>query len=584
MAEKLEKKKYNNNILFESKNITNNSNHFFSSENKNKYKNKFYPKLNSDSLNFKKQIYSVTESKNKFQEFKENIYYNDKTNNNIKDESRKNQKFIRLKKGIQMKKKAKTSRNDKINNKNEIATENKLKNLNIGKVLAQKIESRNSETLNHSYSLDNYLNSSLSLGLKYKSPFQNEHLFKNNFVENIKNEKRKTELIQAIEKYKKFKTLIPSKSAERSYSCGNLKIHLNEDDSQSEIVGKRLEQINRIKIQNIINFEKLYENIHKKNYDKYKEEYQKRKTQCDNEQNHKKIFVRQLLREEKYIMDEDGKEKILEINQSVISNKTNINKDQLNDRNIFENERKIQEIKEKIKNSNQKIIISDKNIIKANNEKNNLFHQRRRSFPNNNNIKTFINSNNNKNKIFIKKHPSRPIINSSSKLNNNKIMNKKIINRKQYSQYNFFKNNIKNHSYREIKSFSKENEKGKNKNILRYNKKTLNDNFSKTNTKKQNTLRNNNNFININQTMENSYSSNDKRINLENKKNIFHLNRSYDSKGNSKNNFIYQIINKNKQNNISPRQLILFNLNNQSNSEINKNNNFIIINASNNCK
>ena len=77
---------------------------------------------------------------------------------------------------------------------------------------------------------------------------------------------------------------------------------------------------------------------------------------------------------------------------------------------------------------------------------------------------------------------------------------------------------------------------------------------------------------------------NNQRINIENNKNIFNSNRSFDSKGNSKNNFIYKDINKNKQNNISPRQFILFNLNNQNNSELNKNNNFIIINTSNDSK
>ena len=513
MDGRFKKKNYNNTLLFESKNINKNSKNSASTKIENQNNYKFHPDLNSSSPNFKKPLNSITENKNESQEFKENIFNNDKINN-IKDESRKKQKFIRLKKGIQITKKPKTSRNIKNNNKNKIIlTANndgqfdlkiQRKDMN-NKELRQKQGKRISETLNHSYSFDNYLNISSNLGFKYKSPFQNKQLFENSFVQSIKSEKRKTELIQALEKYKKFRSLIPPKTEKRFHSYRNLKKNFCETENETENVGKRLEQINRIKIQNIINFEKLYENIHKKNFDKYMDEYYKRKT-YDYGRNHKRIYVRQLLREEKYIIDDDGKEKIFEINQSVFSNKANMNKDEyLNDKNLQESEKKIKEFKEKIKNSNKKIIIYDKNSYRADNEKNN-FIQQRRSFPNNKDIKTFINnSNNDKNKIFIKKHPSRLKTNSSSNLNNNnKISNKKIININQYSERKFLDNNIKNHSFREIKKVSKDNEKGKNQNILRYNKKTLNDNFYKDNNKRQNTFRNNNNFINKNQTSENT--------------------------------------------------------------------------------
>ena len=358
MDERFKKKKYNNTLLFESKNINKNSKNSASTKIENQNNYKFHPDLNSSSPNFKKPLNSITESKNESQEFKENIFNNDKINN-IKDESRKKQKFIRLKKGIQITKKPKTSRNIKNNNKNKIilTTNNdgqfdlkiQRKDMN-NKELRQKQGKRISETLNHSYSFDNYLNISSNLGFKYKSPFQNKQLFENSFVQSIKSEKRKTELIQALEKYKKFRSLIPPKTEKRFHSYRNLKKNFCETENETENVGKRLEQINRIKIQNIINFEKLYENIHKKNFDKYMDEYYKRKT-YDYGRNHKKIYVRQLLREEKYIIDDDGKEKIFEINQSVFSNKANMNKDEyLNDKNLQESEKKIKEFKEKIKN------------------------------------------------------------------------------------------------------------------------------------------------------------------------------------------------------------------------------------------
>lgn len=77
-----------------------------------------------------------------------------------------------------------------------------------------------------------------------------------------------------------------------------------------------------------------------------------------------------------------------------------------------------------------------------------------------------------------------------------------------------------------------------------------------------------------------NYYPNNKQIIFEKNKNKFHSNRSYDSKGISKNNSLYEITNKERQNNVGSRQFIMFNLNNQNNLEQNKNNNFIIINAS----
>ena len=86
-----------------------------------------------------------------------------------------------------------------------------------------------------------------------------------------------------------------------------------------------MEQRNRIKIQNIVNFDKVYENIkNRKKLDKYNDENEKRKTEYNQRKNNKEIFVRQLLREEKYIIGDDGKEKILEINHSILPNKANI--------------------------------------------------------------------------------------------------------------------------------------------------------------------------------------------------------------------------------------------------------------------
>lgn len=576
MDDNLEDKKYfNNNILIESKNIRKGAKNFVSTKRKNRCTNKFYSYLNGDEQNQQNEIYSVTENKNKFQEFKENIFYNDGLNNRINDVPNKNKKFIRLKKGIHLRKKNKTSRNIKNNFKNNLFySHNYGKNgNNFFEELVPKHEARKSEILSHSYSLDNYLNLSSNFLCKFKSPLENSQLFDKNFVKNIKNKKRKSDLINAIEKYKKFKTLITNKSDKRLQTCN---LNETDNDSESESIGKRLDQINRIKIQNIINFEKVYENIKKmKKLDKYNDENKKKKKEYNQEKNSKKIFVRQLLREEKYTIGEDGKEKILEINHSILSNKLNININEGSNAIDVEENNNNQEKNEKLKNRNQRIVINNKNTLKTNNKNNNLFLQKRRSEQNfNNNLKTFINNN----KIFIKKHPSKAKINISPKLNNKRITNKEIVKRRQLSDYNILDNNFKNHSYREIKNLNNVEEINKCQNNFKYNKKKLNTNFG-NNIIKRNKLQSNNNFFSRND-YKNNYYPNNKQIIFEKNKNKFHSNRSYDSKGISKNNSLYEIANKERQNNVGSRQFIMFNLNNQNNLEQNKNNNFIIINAS----
>jgi len=576
MDDNLEDKKYCNNILIESKNIRNGSKNFFSAKRKSGYKNKFYTVLIGDLQKQQNEIYSVTENKNKLQDFKKNIFsYNDKKNK-INDVSNKNKKFIRLQKGIHLRKKNKTSRNFKNNMKDNISSSQNHQKIgnNIFEKLKSKHETRKSEILSHSYSLDNYLNLSSNFLYKYKSPFENPQLFDNNFVKHIKNQKRKNDLINAIEKYKKFRTLITNKSDKR---LKTFNLNESDNDSDSESVGKRMEQINRIKIQNIINFEKVYENIkNRKKLDKYNDENEKRKTEYNQRKNNKEIFVRQLLREEKYIIGDDGKEKILEINHSILPNKANININEgSNAIDLEENNNK--EENEKLKNRGQRIVINNNNILKTSNESNKLLLDKRRSYQNfNNNLKTFINNNN---KIFIKKHPSKAKINISSKLKNNRIKNKEIIKRKQLSEYNLLDNKFKNHSYREIKNLNNVEETHNFQNNFKYNKKRINTNFNNNNIIKRNNLQSDKYLLSRNVYKANYYPNN-KQIILEKNNKAFHSNRSYDSKGTSKNNSLYEIINKERQNDSNSRQFIMFNLTNQNNLEQNKNNNFIIINAS----
>ena len=554
MDDKLNEKNYlNNDILIESENIKNNSRYIINSSNKKRKINlKFNPKLSEISQKGKYSNHSFTERRYKIQEYKENI------NNNGNNE---NKQFIRLKKGLHFRIKNKTLRNNNDNNTNKevINYKNNQKNeKNLEENLFQKEKGRKSEVLNHSYSYD-YLNLNSNLDFKFKLPFQNSKVLSQNFVKGMKNQKRKLDLINAIEKYNKYKTLFSSKSERQLQQKNNLDDN-NYNEYEKESVEKRKEQINRIKIQSIINFRNVYESIKNRKDIKYKP----RKTDYGEEKNHKEVFVRKILREEKYTIGDDGQEKILEINQSYLPNKVNI--DSFNNFIDSKKEKKLISIKEE--ENFGKIPITNKKIINTNNENNNIILQKRRSYQNfNKALNKDINEN--KNKIFIKKHPTNLKINDSSKLNHKKIINQRSINKNLNSNYIILYNHNKNHSYREIKNLTESNISQKKSNNSNYT------NFDKTDENNNNILRNKNicmtNYISINP-----------KIDIKKNKNKLYTNRICSSKGYTNNNFIHEIIN--KENKIGNKQFILFNLNNFNNSNKNQNNNVITIYTSPNYK
>ena len=547
MDDKLNEKNYlNNDILIESENINKNSMYIINqSKNKRNINLKFNPKLSELSQKGKYSNHSFTERKYKIQEYKENI------NNNGNDENRK---FTRLKKGLHFRIKNKTLRNNNDNNMNKEAICNQKNQNYENNNLFQKEIGRKSDVLTHSYSYD-YLNLNSDLGFKFKLPFQNSKMLSQNFVKGMKNQKRKLDLINAIEKYNKYKTLFASKS-ERQFQSNNNLDNINYIEYEKESVEKRKEQINRIKIQNIINFRKVYESIQNRKDMKYKP----RKTDFGQEKNHKEIFVRKILREEKYTIGDDGQEKILEINQSYLPNKVNI--DSFNNFSNKENESKLISTKEK--ENLRQIPITNEKIINDNNEKNNSIIQKRRSYQNlNKDINEY------KNKIFIKKHPTNLKINVSSKLNKKQFVNQRSINKNLNSNYIILDNHNRNHSYREIKNLTENNISQKYSNNSNYT------NFDKIHETKNNILSNKN----ISMT---NYIANNQKIDIKMNKYKIYTNRIRSSKGYKNNNFIHEIIN--KENKIEPKQFIMFNLNNFNNSNKNQNNNVITIYTSPNYK
>ena len=319
---------------------------------------------------------SVTENENIIQENKENIFNkNDfkNVNNKISDE---NLKFTRLKKGVHYRIKTKTSRNNKNNkiisqNSNEILEDkyNQKSEKKFYEDIFPKETGRKSEILIHSYSVDK-LNLNSNLGFKFKSNLENSKIFEKNFLKGFKNQERKNALIKTFERYKKFKSLIHN-------------VRNNLDESEEENIEKRLQQINRIKIQNIINFKNLYESINNRK-SLIKNEYEIRKIDCEQKKSQTQIFTRQILREEKYTIDDDGKEKILEINQSFFPQIINNIQTDANIEKTYEN-------KEKLKQNNNDFYIVDKTNINQNIKNNNLILQKKRSCQNfnNNNLNLF---------------------------------------------------------------------------------------------------------------------------------------------------------------------------------------------------
>jgi len=298
----------------------------------------------------------------KNQDIKENIDNYDISNYRIINITNEKKEFKRFKKCLYPRIKNKTYRNNNdkniiklIKDNNEIIKNNNYDSINQ-KILSTKLfpkrEPRKSQLLLHSNSFDNYFNSNSNYSFNLKSPSKNYQLFEKSFTENMKNKERKTDLINAINKYK---NLILRKSDNRFHSLDNI----TESKNELQNLGRRIDQINRIKIQNIINFKDLYEIMKKrrKSQDNIHETSNKK-----TENNSKKILVRKLLREEKYIINDDGKEEILEINQSFLPKNIDINTFNIND-DIEENNK----IKEKNNNNcYRKIIISDNKIINSN--------------------------------------------------------------------------------------------------------------------------------------------------------------------------------------------------------------------------
>ena len=371
-----------------------------------KKKIRYFPISSTGSLTGKPKMYLTAEENENNGKNKEiyNIEFND--NNNID-----NPKYV----GKERKENITERRKERV-----IVNRRKHKKLNY---------------ITHSHSVDNYLPINYKLLYGFHQNLENTQIFDGSFINGLKSVKRRNNLKNALEKYKRIKSLgklnisnyfnssvsnkygfnLNSKSKSKSkenlnsYNENNNKKfeedkknenkqkNKNEADKTSQLKEK---EINRIKIRNIININNLNNNVqiapNKKKYIKInsslknissilnnkiknikKHIIQSTKISSSNNLiNSPKVLVRQILREEKYIIDENGKEQILDVSQSFLPKKINIkNLEKMNDLNIGETNNNIDdEIMKKGQykdNDNyNNNILSQKKLINENEKKN----------------------------------------------------------------------------------------------------------------------------------------------------------------------------------------------------------------------
>jgi hypothetical protein len=292
---------------------------------------------------------------------------------------------VNLRKNI--KTKCKTDRKDNLD-KNKLIKLNKetydqkteyiQKNKNDNKSNCE-IEPKKLDCLSHSYSLDNYVELNNKLLLKFHKNLENSKILGKQFINGIKNARRKNNLLNEIEKYKRFKSLgkltinnylnnalsnefgfdsdiYNKRNTERihTYDKNNSKIIEEENENESDTEKKRpkrskkIKEINKTKIKNIFNLRKPNStnntnntnnietqnknriksdlssyiiNNKKKYYIKNIKKYINPNKENENIIKEPKILVRRILREERYIIDENGKEKLLAVNQSFCQKK-----------------------------------------------------------------------------------------------------------------------------------------------------------------------------------------------------------------------------------------------------------------------
>ena len=492
-------------------------------------KMQYFPIVTNESLKGNPTIYLATEKSEKIiKNNNKNCYDNYCINS--RNKKLKNKLLMNLRKNI--KAKCKTDRKDNLDKniiiklnkepyyqKTECIQHNKI--YNKGK---SEIEPKKLDCLSHSYSLDSYVELNNKLLLKFHKNLENSEILGQKFINGIKNARRKNNLMNAIEKYKRFKSLgkltinnylnnafsnefgfdsdiCNKRNTERihTYDKNNSKIIEEENENEKKKKKKRpkrskkIKEINKTKLKNIIYLRKPNStnntnnietqnknriksdlssyiiNNKKKYYIKNIKKYINPNKENENIIKEPKILVRRILREERYIIDENGKEKLLAVNQSFLPKKINLNKletmDKLNIRTNTKNDLDEQIIeKEKYKNDNKNNIINNKRKLMKTNSQNIFNEQSKKSLVNITSYDTNTNKSINGNilqflqrkekPILIKKLPNKIEKKNVIKLNEMNNLNSKSFLYGKKEQTGLLKKTANNnHFYHEIKSF-----------------------------------------------------------------------------------------------------------------------------------
>ena len=545
-------------------------------ESKDNSKNtmQYFPIVTNKSLKGKSTIYLATENSeiNKKEEnntdFYNNYYINSR-NTKLKN------KLMNLKKNINSK--SITDRKDNFN-KNKIIINKEPQYLNIetiqfNKNIKQKIEKK----ISHSFSVDNYLELNNKLLLNFRGGLENSKILGKNFINGIKNIKRKNNLMNAIEKYKRFKSLgklsinnylnnafssefgfnnniYNKKNTERINTLDKTNTKIIEEENENETENekekskknKKIIEINKIKIKNIINLNKL-NSINSQNKKKIKENLS---SYIIN--NNKKCYIKNI---KKYIKPNNENvikepkilvRRILSLNKLETINKSNIrtnNKTNIDDK-IISKEKYKNEFKNNKINTNRKLIkINSQNIFNEQSKKNVALENMTSYNSNNNksingNILEFLKKK--EKPILIKKLPNKIEKINLFKFNEIKNLSKSFINGTNEPFFVTKKNN-NNHLYHEINSF-RERDKNTKSPIYNINDEKKRNLLINKSSRQINSLKNS--FI-LNQYMNNRNDSKYfYRINSENNRNSSINSNDYEdiNRGHHKNYSIHEIV------------------------------------------
>ena len=497
-----------------------------------------YDKENSNSKSRIKRSYSVDNYSNlinkSFDIFGANLKLLENSKimdinfiNGMKDLKRKNNllnalnKYKRYKSLGNINEKNSTNNFDKEKNENNLPKIDKKYDIKNGCNVIEEDENENSEndTINIKKN-NNYVN-------KKNNSKENEYL-KNNINNNDKNcqqmdnqitKQEKILLIQNINN-NKINKVLKSINDNKALSKEN---QLNNKENKNYIKKSVHNGINKIiKINNAEKSKKLKININNNinNNTKINNNISPKIT--------KKVLVRKIMREEKYIIDDNGNKKVIEINQSILddkeANKNNTKKILLKEGRYHRKSPKIQLLRDNIskhiincycrndKSSGNKHFIKSKTSCNSNKKDNNAL-KNNRIFINSPYIYNNIYSN--YNLIYNKKNYINTFNNyKHHNRNNNKILtetqtspNKNLSNYKiSFINDNYFNNN--NHVFHEIKKLSRKNNDKVAKTIYhdyskQEKKSTLNNNFDNIVVISDNKKRNRPKIIN--RSYSNSY-------------------------------------------------------------------------------